>query len=1081
MSAPTVPHDYVGDQPSPKKAAARIQPNPIYRALRALASLQLTVVLFSVAMALVFFGTLGMTQDSIEGAVHKYFRCWVAWIDLQGLAEFGKVFFPISKSTSLALRVPFPGGYTIGWVMFVNLLAAHIVRFKLTWKRSGIFLLHAGVIVLLAGEFLTGQLSVETRMTIKEGESADFVRSLSLIELAVIDPSDPNVDQVVVVPGEMLEDARKTDWISQPELPFDFQVVKYFPNAGLRDLKLDEKPEADQGGLRKYGLESRPTVKGTDSDGKLNYPGAYLTLRGKSGEILGTYLFFTLLENRKQQVTVAGKTYDAVLRFQRTYKPYKVQLVKAEHDKYPGTEIPKDYASTVVVDDPAFGEHGPIRIWMNHPMYYRGETFYQSQMSSEEESDVKTTGLQVVRNPAWTFPYFACAMVALGMAFHFLLRLTAFLPKRVARTRPVGTVQTFEKFFPLALVFVAGLYLVGRLMTPSPKPDRFDLYGFGQIPVQHGGRIQPLDTVARNSLMVISGKSEFEDAANKDRVYPAIEWLLALWSKPDESNKFKILRADHPQLLALLGLPNRPGSYRYSMAELEPGMDKLERQAQVASKKEKDKRDSYDMRVLQLAEHVKVYRDLQLRLAPGFIPTEDPTAKWLSRRDILEKLAPQILPEAEQKAKDQVATEMHNNPNFLPDLIQKFIGDMKDLEKVAERLGGREAVIKMLLQEETNGRTRRFAADKLHELQGVAFPQEAVMDQLFTAYEKDKPADFNAAVADYKEKFTRGLSDTEKSKVGLEARMNHFDPFIQCQVLYLVAAILAALSWLVRRDPLRRAAFGLAAMTLAVHTAALIARMYIGNRPPVTNLYSSAVFIGWGSLALCLVLERIYRLGVGCFAGGLIGFATLYIARFLAESGDTLEMLQAVLDTNFWLATHVTCVTMGYMTTLVGGVLGLIYIVGGMFTNGLRGEVGKHVAGMMYGSLCFAMLLSFTGTVLGGIWADQSWGRFWGWDPKENGAVLVVIWNALILHARWAGLIKARGLAVLAVVGCMWTVWSWFGTNQLGIGLHAYGFDNRLANGCTITWIALGLVAGLGMVPPRFWASLGPPPQTRTA
>ncbi len=258
--------------------------------------------------------------------------------------------------------------------------------------------------------------------------------------------------------------------------------------------------------------------------------------------------------------------------------------------------------------------------------------------------------------------------------------------------------------------------------------------------------------------------------------------------------------------------------------------------------------------------------------------------------------------------------------------------------------------------------------------------------------------------------------------------------------------------------------------------------MYIGNRPPVTNLYSSAVFIGWGSVGLCLVLERIYKLGVGSFVGAFIGFATMLIARFLAESGDTLEMLQAVLDTNFWLATHVTCVTLGYVATLVGGLIGIVYIIGGVFTTGMRGPQGKQVAGMLYGTLCFATLLSFTGTVLGGIWADQSWGRFWGWDPKENGAVLIVIWNALILHARWAGLVKPRGMAVLAVVGNMWTAWSWFGTNQLGIGLHAYGFDNRLARGCVLFWLSQALIVALGMVPPRFWASFAPTtPQTARA
>jgi ABC-type transport system involved in cytochrome c biogenesis permease subunit len=348
------------------------------------------------------------------------------------------------------------------------------------------------------------------------------------------------------------------------------------------------------------------------------------------------------------------------------------------------------------------------------------------------------------------------------------------------------------------------------------------------------------------------------------------------------------------------------------------------------------------------------------------------------------------------------------------------------------------------------------------------------MEKILTAYRNDDAAAFNAAVTEYKDKYTAGVPATDRSKVRLESLMNNFDPFLQCEVLYLGVVVLAALSWLTWRAPLRRAAFGLACVTLVVHTGALLARMYIGNRPPVTNLYSSAVFIGWGGLVLCLILERVYKLGVGTFVGGALGFATMFIARFLAESGDTMEMLQAVLDTNFWLATHVTCVTLGYVATGVAGLIGLVYILGGMFTTGLQGEAGKKVAGMLYGTVCFATLLSFVGTVLGGIWADQSWGRFWGWDPKENGAVLIVIWNALILHARWAGLVKARGMAVLAVVGNMWTAWSWFGTNQLGIGLHAYGFDNRLATGCALFWVSQLMVVALGLVPLKFWASYGP-------
>src|SRR5581483_5398282 len=167
---------------------------------------------------------------------------------------------------------------------------------------------------------------------------------------------------------------------------------------------------------------------------------------------------------------------------------------------------------------------------------------------------------------------------------------------------------------------------------------------------------------------------------------------------------------------------------------------------------------------------------------------------------------------------------------------------------------------------------------------------------------------------------------------------------------------------------------------------------------------------------------------------------TLVIAHNLALGGDTMEMMRAVLDTNFWLATHVVVVTLGYASTFVAGFLAVIYILRGFFTRTLDEATAKSLARMIYGIVCFATLFSFVGTVLGGIWADQSWGRFWGWDPKENGALIIVLWNALILHARWGGFVRQRGLMALAVFGNIVTSWSWFGTNMLGIGLHSYGF-----------------------------------------
>ena len=267
-------------------------------------------------------------------------------------------------------------------------------------------------------------------------------------------------------------------------------------------------------------------------------------------------------------------------------------------------------------------------------------------------------------------------------------------------------------------------------------------------------------------------------------------------------------------------------------------------------------------------------------------------------------------------------------------------------------------------------------------------------------------------------------------------------------------------------------------VVFVIHAAGLLIRMDLQNRwfVFVTNLYSTAIFIGWAAVGVCLVMERIYRNGIAIVVGSVIGFCTLIVAHFLSLDGDTMEMMQAVLDTNFWLATHVTCITLGYMTTFVAGLMGVTYILMGIFTNRLRKDgLAADLARMNYGILCTGMFLSFVGTVLGGIWADQSWGRFWGWDPKENGALLIVIWIAMILHARWGGMVKARGIAVLSSLGIVVTLWSYFGTNFLGVGLHSYGFQSGGMMKMLLVDLPFVSIALLGaMLPLEYWASFRP-------
>jgi ABC-type transport system involved in cytochrome c biogenesis permease subunit len=262
--------------------------------------------------------------------------------------------------------------------------------------------------------------------------------------------------------------------------------------------------------------------------------------------------------------------------------------------------------------------------------------------------------------------------------------------------------------------------------------------------------------------------------------------------------------------------------------------------------------------------------------------------------------------------------------------------------------------------------------------------------------------------------------------------------------------------------------------------------MVLEGRPPVTNLYSSAVFIGWGAMLLGIVLEKAFRAAIGSIVAAVAGFVTLLIAHNLALGGDTMSMMQAVLDTNFWLATHVVVVTLGYASTYVAGLLAVIFILLGVFTPLLaqktgQVEIGKALTKMVYGIVCFATLFSFVGTILGGIWADQSWGRFWGWDPKENGALLIVIWNAIILHARWGGLVRERGLMNMAVFGNMVTAWSWFGTNMLGVGLHSYGFMDSGFKWLVSFFVSQLALIGLGLLPLHLWRSYRgqkPPPSS---
>ena len=325
---------------------------------------------------------------------------------------------------------------------------------------------------------------------------------------------------------------------------------------------------------------------------------------------------------------------------------------------------------------------------------------------------------------------------------------------------------------------------------------------------------------------------------------------------------------------------------------------------------------------------------------------------------------------------------------------------------------------------------------------------------------------FDAALKSYADWLAQNRP-ADARRAAVEWRFNSLQPFMVAMTLHVAAFLLLAFSWTGGGDRFYRLGISLAWTAALVHSSGLFARMAIQGRPPVTNLYSSAVFVGWVASLLGLACERFHRRGLAAAAAACTGFLGLLVAHNLQAGGDTMEMMQAVLDSNFWLATHVVTITIGYSSTYLAGLAGAFWVLRQRLGGRSSPADGRALYSLAYGAVAFSLLFSFIGTVLGGIWADQSWGRFWGWDPKENGALLLVLWHAALLHARWAGFAGERGFMLLSIFGGIVVTFSWFGVNMLGVGLHSYGFMEN-----SLWWLAAFCAGQLGLI------AVGLAPQT---
>lgn len=615
----------------------------------------------------------------------------------------------------------------------------------------------------------------------------------------------------------------------------------------------------------------------------------------------------------------------------------------------------------------------------------------------------------------------------------------------------------------LALLLALTTILPAQQTDPALLREPEIVSAFQSLPIQEGGRVKPLDSYARFLLLRFHGKQSIKvDHPGLPGVkkLKATEWLLLSWFRPDIARDLPLFVVDNSQAVGEIGVDPKDLRDRYSYNEIVKGREELIKRAQQYSEIESSDRTGVQRNVIDLARNF-----FDFDAVSDFLTA--------SRTDWNKEITA-ILPEAAAK---------------------EIIGDGKlDVWGLAEKLGVliRQDRLAELGQETGNRILELFINTTLRPGKTLAFippddeKEEAWLnvEQTVTSlmragplaegverteenkdalspgdYRRSKARDALLAASLSAETFlpaVKAFVDDIRAQAEKRGELKHVDRevayhktdyFTNALVWYLLGFLIAFVGLVAPQTSWARWSARIAwvalLLALAYNVWGITQRCIINERPPIATLYETIIFIS-GCIALVgLFIERVTRQGIGLVVAGFAGALGMFLSnRFMALDGqDTMPTLEAVLITNFWLATHVTCINIGYAGALLGSIVSMTYVIYRFVAKGDNVvNERRFLTRITYGIICFGLLFSLVGTVLGGIWANDSWGRFWGWDPKENGALMIVLMGLVILHARMGGYIRETGLHALSLILGAITLFSWFGVNQLSIGLHSYGF-----------------------------------------
>ncbi|NLD95289.1 MAG: cytochrome c biogenesis protein CcsA [Fibrobacter sp.] len=589
----------------------------------------------------------------------------------------------------------------------------------------------------------------------------------------------------------------------------------------------------------------------------------------------------------------------------------------------------------------------------------------------------------------------------------------------------------------IVLYVVSGLW--NTEIVASTQNDKISVEQFGKITMLESGRKKPVDTYARNKLMQFSGRQ-------KSNGVHALDWFAKVLFDPVKAENDQIFLINNPDVADALGIPPR-AKRRYTFSELHNASEKLSTLSENVLKKDPNEWSSFEKEIVLTWKNFRDYLflrsffsflepDNQLQITDSLLSIHLglPYNKPLSYLNLLykgSKLA---------KPMQEIA---HKTIDSLTNYDLSVIRLTKRMYGLENSIGNPEPHIIPVFDDRDNehwfslwGLLNRDRTDAMNA------KTVNLLIAMRECYILGNQRGFDDAIQQYRDLVTTIFSE-EKLTISdprCELIYNKLNPFLFSRILYGLAALFALLTVSSLWSRAYHISLALCLIGLLLHTTGLLMRMLIMSHPPVTNLYETFVFTAWALVLLGIILEWIRFRELGIITASITGFLFLHIAARYARDGDTMGMLSAILDSSFWLTSHIVTIALGYAGFVAAGLIGHIYLIKKVFT---KTEIGRMqlMARAVYGIFVFGFIFTIIGTLLGGMWADQAWGRFWGWDPKENGALLIIIWGLIVLHLYHGRLTKDSGLAIGAVVGVILVMCTWIGVNLLGVGLHSYGFS----------------------------------------